>query len=132
MAQMTVNVTGYGLELWSPLKEMKYLFKFYFHPSTPVEAKRSVEFRHSTLNVSRIRRKVENRVSLHKVSYKKITKCYKKIGKKGGWQNNETYLIYFINPNQVNSVKLYNVKTLTLSVSTDIIQNTNTYLYKFK
>ena len=47
----------------SPL-EMKYLFKFIFpFLRSGVKAKRSVEFRHSTRNVSRIRRKVGNGVS---------------------------------------------------------------------
>ena len=49
--------------LWvrSLLEEMKYLFKFIFpFPRSGVQAKRSVEFRHSTRNASKIRRKVGN------------------------------------------------------------------------
>ena len=52
--------------LWvrSPLEEMIYLFRFifYFFRSGD-EAMRGVEFRHSTRNVSRTRRKVRNGVS---------------------------------------------------------------------
>ena len=47
-----------------PLEEIKYLFKVkcsLFRPG--VEAKRSVEFRHTARYVSRIRRKVDNGVS---------------------------------------------------------------------
>ena len=50
--------------LWvrSPLGEMKYLFTFIFlFLYSGVEAKRGVEFRHSTRNASRTRQKVENR-----------------------------------------------------------------------
>ena len=48
--------------LWvrSPLKKMKYLLKFIFlFLCSGVEAKRGVEFCHSTRNASRIRQKVE-------------------------------------------------------------------------
>ena len=49
--------------LWirSPLQEMKYLFKciFLFHHSG-IEAKRGVEFRHSTRNASRISERAAN------------------------------------------------------------------------
>ena len=51
--------------LWvrSPLEEMKYLLKFIFpFLRSGVEAKRDVEFCHSTRNVSRIQQKVGNRV----------------------------------------------------------------------
>ena len=51
--------------LWvqSPLKEINYLFKciFSFFRSG-VEAKRGVEFRHSTRNACKIQRKMENAV----------------------------------------------------------------------
>ena len=52
--------------LWvrTPLEEMRYLFKFIFPFLCSVdEAKRGVEFCHSTRNTSRIRQKVGNRVS---------------------------------------------------------------------
>ena len=52
--------------LWvrSPLEEMKYLLKFIFpFLRSGVEAKRGVEFCHSTRNASRIRQKVGNGVS---------------------------------------------------------------------
>ena len=52
--------------LWvrSPLEEMKYLLKFIFpFLRSGVETKRGVEFCHLTRNASRIRQKVENRVS---------------------------------------------------------------------
>ena len=55
---MTVKPTGCGLE------EMKYLLKFIFQfLRSVVEAKRSVEFCHSTSYASRIRQKVGNGVS---------------------------------------------------------------------
>ena len=52
--------------LWvrSSLEEMKYLLIFPFLRSG-VEAKRGVEFRHSTRNASRTQRKVGNGVSYH-------------------------------------------------------------------
>ena len=49
--------------LWvrPPLEVMKYLLKFIFLLlRSGVEAKRGVEFRHSTRNASRIRQKVGN------------------------------------------------------------------------
>ena len=52
--------------LWvrSPLEEMKYLLKFIFpFLRFGVEAKRGVEFCHSTRNASRIRQNVGNGVS---------------------------------------------------------------------
>ena len=52
--------------LWvqSPLEEMKYLLKFIFpFLRSGVEAKRGIEFCHSTRNASRIRQKVGNGVS---------------------------------------------------------------------
>ena len=52
--------------LWvrSSLEEMKYLPKFIFPLIRPgVEAKRGVEYCHSTRNASRIRQKVGNGVS---------------------------------------------------------------------
>ena len=52
--------------LWirSPLEEMKYLLKFIFpFLRSGVEAKRGVEFCHSTRNASRIRQKVGSGVS---------------------------------------------------------------------
>ena len=52
--------------LWvpSPLEEMKYLLKFIFpFLRSGVEAKRGIEFCHSTRKASRIRQKVGNGVS---------------------------------------------------------------------
>ena len=53
--------------LWvqSPLEEIKYLFTFIFSffLRSGVEAKRGIEFRHSTRNASRNRRKVGKGVS---------------------------------------------------------------------
>ena len=52
--------------LWvrSPPEEMKYLLKFIFpNLRSGVEAKRGIEFCHSTRNASRIRQKVGNGVS---------------------------------------------------------------------
>ena len=52
--------------LWVPssLEEIKYLFKCIFpFLRSDVKAKRSVEFRHSTHNASKIRQKVGNGVS---------------------------------------------------------------------
>ena len=47
-----------------PLDEMKHLFKFIFSfLRSGVEAKRGIEFRHSTRNAPRIRRKMVNEVS---------------------------------------------------------------------
>ena len=57
---MTVKSTGCGGK--EALEEMKYLFIFLFLRSG-VEAKRGVEFCHSTRNIFRTRRKVENEVS---------------------------------------------------------------------
>ena len=49
------------LWVWSPLEEMKYLLKFIFpFLRSGVEAKRGVEYSHSTRNASRIRQKVGN------------------------------------------------------------------------
>ena len=49
----------------TPLEEMKYLFTFIFSfLSSGVEAKRGVEFCHSTPNASRIRQKVGNERSV--------------------------------------------------------------------
>ena len=50
-----------GLWVRFQLEEMKYLFKFIFSfLRSGGEVKRGVEFRYSTCNASRIRRKVEN------------------------------------------------------------------------
>ena len=49
--------------LWirCPLKEIKYLFKFIFlFLRSGVETKSGIEFRHSTRNVSKIRRQMGN------------------------------------------------------------------------
>ena len=60
---VTVYVTGCGLD--SALEKMKYLLKFIFSSLWwLVTAKRGVEFRHSTRDVSRILRKLGNGVSL--------------------------------------------------------------------
>ena len=57
----SVNATDCGFD---PLEEMKFLLTFIFSFLRPgVEAKRSLEFRHSTRNASRTRRKVGNGVS---------------------------------------------------------------------
>ena len=59
---VTVKSTGCGFD--SPLEEMKYLLKFkYPFLRYGVEAKRGVEFCHSTRNASRIRQKGGNGVS---------------------------------------------------------------------
>ena len=58
---VTVNATGFGCRF--SLEEMKYLFKIIFLLlRSGVEAKRGVEFCHSTRNASRIRPKVRNGV----------------------------------------------------------------------
>ena len=54
------------LWVWSPLEETKYLLKFIFpFLRSGVDAKRGVEFCHSTRNASIIWQKVGNEVSQH-------------------------------------------------------------------
>ena len=54
----------YWLWVQSPLKEIKYLFKFTFSfLRSAFEAERGVKFHHSTRNASRIRQKMGNGVS---------------------------------------------------------------------
>ena len=62
----SVTVRFYSRWMWvrSSLEEMKYLFKFIFpFLRSGVGTKRGVEFRHSTRNAFKIRRKEENGVS---------------------------------------------------------------------
>ena len=64
MRPVVIPTRGQRSWVRSPLEEVKYLFTFIFlfHRSG-VEAKRGAEFRHSTRNASRTRRKVGNEVS---------------------------------------------------------------------
>ena len=61
--RLTIKTTNCGFDR---LEETKYLIKFIFlFLRSGVQAKRGLEFRHSTSNAFKIPRKVENGVSSH-------------------------------------------------------------------